>query len=393
MRSEGFLHWGVPTCHRGAPSWGCVGLEPGSGSSQTGCVCPQEIGDAGGFPGPGGGPRGAAGREDPGATQQRPARSEAVQPQPAQGGESWLLAPATFPPIPRLGSRGFSLLQAASVHRGAIMAVLSIWGITRPSRLPALIPPYLPPRCPSQVRFRSQEDFLLSVPCVPRASGSPGTLTSAAETPRSPGAPPAQLGIRRGPGPPCALCAHLHGRRGTGGNQGSLRAPLGSWRGAAAARAPPAPLSGRSGGQGGPQALPSARRKTGGAKRRGAELPGRLGAWGKCRRGRAGGIPCTPRVLGRARIASGWAGQGPHVPRVPWDGQRARGKAKRRSPQLAQHGGQRGDGGTRGSRCTPGAPGNSPNVAGRASGKNCSLSSPGRARTVTGEAEGSPCVL
>eukprot|EP00075_Anas_platyrhynchos_P016902 XP_027306155.1 fibril-forming collagen alpha chain-like [Anas platyrhynchos] len=200
---------------------------------------------------------------------------------------------------------------------------------------------------------------------------------------------PARLPERTGA--PLRPVCPSHGRRGTGGSQGTPRAPLGSWRGAAAARAPPAPILGRSRGQGGPRALPSARRKTGGAKRRGAELPGRLAAWGKRRRGRAWGIPCAPRVLGRARIASGWAGQGPHGARVPWDGRRARGKAKRRSPQLAQHGGQRGDGGTQGSLCTPGAPGNSPNVAGRACGKNCSLPSPGRARTVSGEAEGSRC--
>lgn len=60
------------------------------GGSWTNCVCPQEIRDAGGLPGFGGRPCGPARWQDTGATQQRPPNSEAVQPQPAQGGEAWL---------------------------------------------------------------------------------------------------------------------------------------------------------------------------------------------------------------------------------------------------------------------------------------------------------------
>lgn len=60
------------------------------GGSWTNCVCPQEIRDAGGLPGSGAGPCGQARWQDPSATQQRSPNSEAVQPQPAQGGEAWL---------------------------------------------------------------------------------------------------------------------------------------------------------------------------------------------------------------------------------------------------------------------------------------------------------------
>lgn len=64
-----------------------------------------------------------------------------------------LFLPLFFPYL-----RGFSSLQAASARGGAMAAVPLV--MTQPT----LIPPYLPPRCPSRVYFPSQEDSLLSVP-------------------------------------------------------------------------------------------------------------------------------------------------------------------------------------------------------------------------------------
>lgn len=230
---------------------------------------------------------------------------------------------------------------------------------------------------------------LLSVLCVSRVSGSPGTLSHAAETQRSPGAPPAQLDTQRGLGSPCAPCAHLHGWRGTGGSLGSPQVLLSGWRGEAAARdppahAPPAPCLGWNGGQEELRALPSTQIRTGGTEQRGAKLPGRLRAWGKPLREKAGGTPCTPRALGRAWMEASWEEPGHHVPQVLQDGQTAHGKARRRPPSLALHGGQRDNVGTH--------LGSSWSAAGGASGINCSLPMLGRAQTMSGKAEGSPCV-
>lgn len=167
----------------GGSLWGQAKVEQGlqglcfkaeQGGSWTNCVCPQEIRDAGGLPGSGGGPCGPARRQDAGATQQRPPHSEAVQPQPAQGGEAWLLSRTSsqlcklscfflshfplllphaslfhsrsfslFPltpalplhglgplalkmqqPFHPLGARGFSTVWTGSVHRNAT----ALWG-------------------------------------------------------------------------------------------------------------------------------------------------------------------------------------------------------------------------------------------------------------------------
>lgn len=188
-----------------------------------------------------------------------------------------------------LGPRGFSWIEAGSMHRGAGSATLFI---TQPTCLPALLPPSL----------LSLVFPLLSVLCVPRVSGSPGTLSHAAEIPRSPGAPPARLDKQRGPGSPCAPCAHLHGWRGTGGSPRSPQVLLSGWRGEAAAHdppahAPPAQHLGWNGGQEELRALPSTQRRTGGTEQRGTKFPGRLEAWGKPLREKAGGTPCTPRAL------------------------------------------------------------------------------------------------
>lgn len=91
----------------------CLQAEPGS--SWTDCVCPQEIRDPGGFPGPGGRPCGPARWQDPSATQQRPPSSEAVQPQPAQGGEACLRdgTPSQIPELDCLSLPHFPFISAA----------------------------------------------------------------------------------------------------------------------------------------------------------------------------------------------------------------------------------------------------------------------------------------